>query len=61
MEKERYERAGGSRQEKWDQKFGPQTTRVHFSSNGMFVESLAEADLDCQVKEFKLYGILYEK
>lgn len=55
------EREGGSRQEKWDQKFGPRnikTTRVYFSSNGMLVYSLAEVDLDRQVKEFELSGIL---
>lgn len=37
------------------------TTRVGFSANGMFVESLAEVDLDGQVNEFKLYGILVFK
>lgn len=33
------ERGEGSRQEKWDQKFGDKTARVCFSSSGVFVES----------------------
>lgn len=52
------EKGEGSGQEKWEQKFVHRTTRVGFSANGMFVESLAEVDLDGQVNEFKLYGIL---
>lgn len=52
------ERGEGSRQEKWEQKFGHKTARVGFSANGKFVESLAEVYLDGQVNDFKLYGIL---
>lgn len=52
------ERGEGSGQENWEQKFGHKTARVGFRANGMFVESLAEVDLDGQVNEFKLYGIL---
>lgn len=52
------ERGRSSRQKKWDQKSGPNNTKitgVYFSSNRVFVDSNVEADLDWKVKEIILY------